>query len=141
MQACGATVVTSSVIAPMDRADGAGFPRTPTPFQLRSLWPALLLLVLGLGALTAATAMPSGKDGQYAVIAPPWYALSDTIALIRRAHGDIARTGGPSNIIIAHATAPGFVRAAYGAGAWLVIDPMHVRGCAGFAPAAGDPHP
>lgn len=133
MQACGAKVVTSSAIAPMDRA--------AAPFHLRALWPALVLLVLGLGGLTAATVMPTGKDGQYAVIAPPWYALSDTITLIRRAHGDIAQTGGPANIIIAHATTPDFVRAAYGAGAWLVIDPMHLRGCAGFAPAAGDTHP
>lgn len=94
-----------------------------------------MLLVLGLVGLVVATLMPTGKDGQYGVIAPPWYNLSRTIALIRQAQGDIAETGGPANIVIVHSRRPDFVRAAYAAGAWLVIDPVQLRGCAGFAPA------
>ena len=93
--------------------------------------------MLGLAGLVLATLMPTGAGGQYAVIAPPWYTLSRTFALVRRAGGDISDAGGPANIVIAHARGPGFERALYGAGAWLVIDPMRLRGCAGFAPAEG----
>jgi len=104
-------------------------------FRWRDLVPAACLLLIGLIGLAAMTFAPTGKDGQYAVIAPPWYDLRQTISLIQAADGDVADMGGPANIVIAHSEKPGFVRALYGAGAWLVIDPMRLRGCVGFRAA------
>ncbi|CAN5367994.1 hypothetical protein BH10PSE18_BH10PSE18_39370 [soil metagenome] len=82
--------------------------------------------------LVVATLYPSGKDGQYAVVAPPWYSVNQTIALIQAADGRIVDTGDYANMAIVHSTKPDFVRALYGAGAWLVIDPLRLRGCIGF---------
>lgn len=101
-------------------------------FKLGEFLPALALLLVGMTALVIATLSPSGDSGQYAVIAPPWSRLVDTIALIQKADGRIVDMGGPPNVIIAHSTNPDFVQALYGAGAWLVIDPMMLRGCAGL---------
>jgi hypothetical protein len=105
---------------------------------LGALLPAVALLMTGLAALAVATLMPTGAGGQYGVVAPPWYTLSRTIALVQRAQGQISDAGGPANIVIAHGRGPGFEHALYAAGAWLVIDPMQLRGCAGFAPANGN---
>jgi hypothetical protein len=103
--------------------------------QLKALWPATLLLVVGLGGLAAATLAPTGKGDQYAVIAPPWSSLARTFAVIRGAQGEVVQISPPTitgTIVIAHARRPDFVAAAYRAGAWLVIDPMRLRGCIGF---------
>lgn len=100
--------------------------------RLRDLGSAAALLVAGIVGLLAATLSPSGKDGQYAVVAPPWYRPGETIALIQKADGGIVDMGGPANIVIAHSENPNFVHRLYGAGAWLVIDPLRLRGCVGF---------
>jgi hypothetical protein len=90
------------------------------------------MLVTVFGIL-AATLWPSGGGGQYAVVAPPSYSLSRTIALARVAGGEIVDVGGPQNVIIVHSGRKNFVTALYGAGAWLVVDPQRLRGCLGFA--------
>lgn len=105
-------------------------------FRWRDLVPAGVLLCVGLVGLVIATLSPSGRDGQYAVVAPPWYDLPQTIALIRAADGGIVDAGGPNNVVIVHSVDPAFVDAAYRAGAWAVIDPMQLRGCVGFKPAS-----
>lgn len=111
-------------------------PLAPTWAQnAHTLLPALALLVVGLGGLMIATLVPTGAGGQYAVVAPPWYTLARTIALAQKAGGAVSDAGGPANIIIVHGRGAGFEQALYAAGAWAVIDPMHLRGCAGFAPA------
>ncbi|MDR3529202.1 MAG: hypothetical protein P4L90_01405 [Rhodopila sp.] len=46
--------------------------------------------------------------------------------------GDIVDVGRLANIVIVYSARPGFVRALYRAGAWLVIDPVGLRGCLGF---------
>lgn len=107
-------------------------------FKRRDLWPAAVLLGVLLLGLTGATLYPSGKDDQYVVVAPPWYSLNQTLALVQSVDGRIVDAGGPSNMAIIHSTRPDFVRTLYGAGAWLVIDPLQLRGCAGFAPAGGE---
>jgi hypothetical protein len=98
--------------------------------------PAVALLLIGMVALPMATFSPSGKDGQYGVIAPPWYRIGDTISLIRKADGGIVEVGGSANVVIAHSESPDFARALYSAGAWLVVDPISLRGCGGFRQGA-----
>jgi hypothetical protein len=139
MQAYEASGTNSAAGGWSGSADrGVAIPVAPRLHALwLAAWPAACLLVLGLAGLVAATLMPTGQGGDYAVIAPPWYTLPQTIALVRQAQGAIAQTGTADNIVIAHARRAGFVRALYRGGAWLVVDPLHVRGCAGFAPVSG----
>jgi hypothetical protein len=105
--------------------------------KLRDLGPAAALLFIGGVGLLVATLSPSGKNGQYAIVAPPWYRLDQTIALVRAADGGIVEMRGPANMVIAHSTDPDFVRTVYHAGALLVIDPLRLRGCAGFPRVSG----
>ena len=97
----------------------------------RDFIPAVALLIIGISGIAIATLQPSRKGGEYAVVAPPWYGLGQTISLIRAADGRVADTVGPTNIIIAYSDNPAFVEALYRAGAWLVIDPIQSRGCVG----------
>jgi hypothetical protein len=95
----------------------------------------VLLIVSAVGVLAAALSPTADRD-QYAVVAPPWYGPAQTAGLVGIAGGDIVDVGGLPNVVIAHSTSPGFIRALYRAGAWLVIDPVRLRGCLGF-----EPHP
>lgn len=92
---------------------------------------AALLMVSAVGVFVAALS-PSGDHGQYAVVAPPWYNFAQTAGLIGAAGGDIVEFGNLANIVIVHSIDPRFVQALYRAGAWLVIDPVGLRGCFGF---------
>jgi hypothetical protein len=99
-------------------------------------WQALvaaiaLSIVIAVGIFVAALS-PSGDRGQYAVVAPPWYNLAQTIGLIGSAGGELIDFGDLANVVIVHSDSPGFVQALYHAGAWLVIDPVALRGCLGF---------
>ncbi|MCG2842114.1 hypothetical protein L6Q21_14085 [Sandaracinobacter sp. RS1-74] len=97
----------------------------------REMAPALALLALGLTGLAAAYLTPGGSGGQYAVVAPPWYGPGRTFDLVAAAGGRIAYAGGPGNLVVAWSDEPGFAGRLYGAGAWLVVDPMRLRGCRG----------
>jgi hypothetical protein len=97
--------------------------------------PAIALLIVSVGGILIATVGPSGTRGQYAVVAPPWYNQAQTIGLVGIAGGDIVDLGGSANIVVAHSENPGFTRALYHAGAWLVIDPMGLRGCLEVTPS------
>lgn len=96
------------------------------------LAPALLLLALLLAGLGVATLSPSGRGGQYAVIAPPWFGAGQTFSLVASAGGRIADAGGPANIVVAQSADPDFIASLYRAGAWLVVDPVSRRGCLGM---------
>jgi hypothetical protein len=98
----------------------------------RELATAVALLIVSAVGIVAAALSPSGNRGQYAVVTPPWYDRSETIGLVAIAGGDIIDFGGLRNVVIAHSENPGFVRGLYLAGAWLVIDPVGLRGCLGF---------
>lgn len=116
-------------------ADGANRRGEDVAFKLRDLGQAAALMAVFLLGLVIATLYPTGKDGQYAVVAPPWYSLSRTMALIQVADGRIVDTGDRANMVIVQSTHPDFVRTLYRAGAWLVIDPLRLRGCIGFKSA------
>jgi hypothetical protein len=96
------------------------------------LAPAAALMIVSTFGICAATVWPTGDKDQYAVVAPPSYDLARTIGLVDAAGGDILEVGGSTNVIIAHSADKHFVAALYRAGAWLVIDPLHLRGCLGF---------
>ncbi|WP_176593713.1 hypothetical protein [Sphingobium sp. EM0848] len=95
------------------------------------------MLATGLLGIIVATVSPSGKNGQYAVIAPPWYTLGQTVSLIQHADGLVADMRSGRHVVIAQSNEPGFVSKLYRAGAWLVLDPIHLRGCG--STAARDP--
>jgi hypothetical protein len=98
----------------------------------RDFVPAAALLVVSSVGILVATLTPSADHGQYAVIAPPWYNLAQTVGLVGKAGGDLVDFGGLANVVIVHSANPSFVRALYRAGAWLVLDPVSLRGCLGF---------
>lgn len=96
---------------------------------VRDFGPAILLLIAGVLGLAVATLSSSGKSGQYAVIAPPWYTLADTVSLIEQADGRIADIRSNSHVVIVYSERPRFVHDLYRAGAWLVLDPGRLAGC------------
>jgi hypothetical protein len=102
----------------------------------KALLPALALLAVTVLATCVAGLWPSGRSGQYAVIAPPWYDLAQTIQLAGAADGVVVAVGGWSNVVVVQADGPRALWALYAAGAWLVLDPGKLRGCLSL-PAAG----
>ncbi|WCT78588.1 hypothetical protein [Novosphingobium humi] len=112
---------------------------TPVKQHWRDLIPAAALMIAVTAAIAVATLWPSGDRGQYAVIAPPSYDLGRTIGLVRAAGGSIVDVGGLTNVVILHSADKNAVNALYHAGAWLVIDPQLLRGCAGFHQVAISP--
>ena len=95
----------------------------------------LMVLLLALFSVVGALAVgltPQAGQTQLAVIAAPWRGLNDMVSLVAAADGTIVDVGGASNVIIASSDSPGFVTALYRAGAWLVLDPILLRGCLGF---------
>ena len=102
----------------------------------RDLAPAIALLVASAGAIFMAAFSPSGGRGQYAVLAPPWYSRAQTLKLAVMAGGDVVDVGNLQNVVIVHSASPRFVAALYHSGAWLVVDPLELRGCLGFRPTS-----
>ncbi len=96
---------------------------------LRDFLPAFALLFLSTCGILFANFKPSGEHGEYAIMAPFWYSLAQTVELVSRTGGDIVDVGGMANVMIVHSTNPAFVTAAYHAGAMLVLDPVLLRGC------------
>jgi hypothetical protein len=89
---------------------------------------AILLLSSVVGAFFIGLAPRAGQN-QFAVIAAPWAGLMQAVEMVGAAGGEVVDAGGLSNVIIAHSDDPGFVKALYHAGAWLVLDPILLRGC------------
>jgi hypothetical protein len=91
--------------------------------------PAAVLLALGIIALSVAKLYPSGDGHQYAVVAPPWLTLGQKVSLVQSARGKIVEMSGARHVVVAYSEDPDFVRELYRAGAWLVLDPVNLRGC------------
>ncbi|PZW48260.1 hypothetical protein C8P66_1057 [Humitalea rosea] len=110
-------------------------PQCPTGRESSALLPPLLLsLVTLVGAFLIGT-MPREGQTQYAVIAAPWAGLAEMVGLVAAADGAIVNVGGLSNVIIAQSDSATFSSDLYRAGAWLVLDPIVLRGCLGIAAA------
>ena len=108
--------------------------RLPHPRRRAPAWlPAAALLAISAVAILLAGFGPTGAGGQYAVVAPPWFDLGRTVQLANAAGGEIVDVGGLSNVVIIHSGDPKIVSALYAAGAWLVLDPVRMRGCLDFA--------
>lgn len=107
------------------------------PASIKRHWhalaPAVVLMIVSSVGVSAATLWPSGERDQYAVVAPPSYNMGRTVQLVHAAGGDIVEVGGLTNVLIVHSADRNFVAALYQAGAWLVIDPLQLRGCLGFS--------
>jgi hypothetical protein len=99
------------------------------------LIPAAVLLVVGLATFVVVGLGPVAGRDQYAVVAPPWYGIEQTAALVLAAGADIVDAGGLGNVLIVRGSGADFSRSLYRNGAWLVLDPVHLRGCLGFGGA------
>lgn len=93
--------------------------------------PAFLLLAFSLLGALVVGLTPRAGQAQLAVIGAPWMGLDRMAELVAAADGRIVEAGGLSNVIVAQSDDPGFTAALYRAGAWLVLDPVVLRGCLG----------
>ena len=121
--------IVSAIFLSDDRA------ASRVPFTMRGIaaWaPAAALLAVSAVAILLAGFSPTGANGQYAVVAPPWFDLGRTMQLADAAGGQTVDVGGLPNVVIIHSDDPTIVRALYAAGAWLVLDPGQLRGCLGI---------
>jgi hypothetical protein len=100
---------------------------------------SILLLVTAFGALIVGLTPRAGQT-QFAVVAAPWHNLVQTAEMVGVAGGAIVDAGRLPNVIIAHSDSPEFINAVRRAGAWLVLDPVVLRGCLNLG-ARPDPIP
>ena len=101
----------------------------PDSFRLRALWPALLLVVLGLLGLAAGTLTANAVPGQYLVLAAPWRSPAQMLDMVWRADGGIAGFGALPGAAIAMTRRPDFADAVRAQGAWLVLPSPTLLGC------------
>ena len=87
------------------------------------------MLVLGLGALVAATLAAEGVPGRYAMIMPASMSRLQALDLIAEADGGFAGFGGFGRIILAVSDDPGFASRLRGRGVPLVLPLPRVSGC------------
>jgi hypothetical protein len=89
------------------------------------------LLLSVVGGLFVGLAPRAGQT-QFAVFAASWHGLVATAEIVGAAGGALMDAGSLPNVVIAHSDDPAFVDALYRAGAWLVLDPVLLRGCLGL---------
>ncbi len=90
-----------------------------------------LLLIVSLIATLAIGLAPRAGQAQYAVIGAPWKTLDEMVGIVAAADGALVDAGAFTSILFAQSDNPDFAGAAYRAGAWLVLDPVLLRGCLG----------
>lgn len=86
----------------------------------------LVISVLGMGFLML---FSPPRSAFAAVIAAPGASFADTAALVVAADGQIVRTAGFDNILIARFPDAAFADTLKAAGAWFVTDPLAFGGC------------
>lgn len=90
-------------------------------------------LVLMLVAPLLVLAAP--RSEAVAVLARPGGSTAETTRIVAAARGEIIRASA-AGLIVARSDEAGFVQRLYGAGAWLVLDPIVAGGC---GPSIPDP--
>jgi hypothetical protein len=95
-------------------------PSTLVPFAL------LLASVL----LTACLALKPMPDKPVAALFPPWWSAARVMASAAGTNGAIVRFGGFQTVLILAAGGPDLTDRLRRAGAWLVVDPGILGGCA-----------
>lgn len=95
----------------------------------------LLLLILVPFLVAAAP-----RSDAVAVLGRPGGGIGETVAIVVAAGGRLVRPG-PGGLVVARSEEPGFVRRLYGAGAWLVLDPLVAGGCGSSTPAGTSRNP
>jgi hypothetical protein len=101
-------------------------PATP----LKSFLPAGLLLLAALGALAVLSARPAADARQVAAVYPPWLSFAERMAAVDAAGGIALSEGAWSGVVIVDLPSADARAELRRAGAWLLLDPRGVAGCA-----------
>ena len=88
------------------------------------------LVAVSLVPLVAAGDLPDSRTGTVAAVFGPLAAPADTVRAVAGTGGRIVGAGGWTNVILVNASKPGFAGRLRAAGAWLVLDPGGLAGCA-----------
>lgn len=92
-------------------------------------WP--LPAALLAASLTASVwfGLPAVSAGEpVAALFPPWWSPAERMAAAVSAGGAVLRSG-PSGLVVAQSSAPGFEAGLRAAGAWLLFDPRGLGLC------------
>ncbi|MGH8516159.1 MAG: hypothetical protein ACREUE_01740 [Panacagrimonas sp.] len=92
---------------------------------------AYFVLVIGLAKLLLA---PTGKDGQYVVVLPPWANVDRIFEVSTAVDGRVIGLNDTTNAYLLYVKRTDAVDALYRSGAWLVLDPTRVGGILGCGP-------
>lgn len=98
-------------------------------WRIADLLPALALFLVGLTILVYAMLFPTGENGQYAVLLPPWADFSEITTMLDKADTQVVSFNEGMNILVVHAERPDAIAALYDAGAWLVFEPAQLSSC------------
>lgn len=93
--------------------------------------PWLLPGALLAASLTASVwlGLPSAPAGEpVAALFPPWWSPAERLSAAAAAGGAVLRSG-PSGLVVAQSSAPGFEARLRAAGAWLLFDPRGLGLC------------
>lgn len=99
--------------------------------DFRALLPAVLLALIGLMGLVAASLSSGSVGGQYLVLSAPWRDREQIVDLVWRADGGVVGFGAAPFLTIAMSSNPNFVSLARDQGAWLVLPSPILLGCSG----------
>lgn len=91
-------------------------------FRLRDTAGLVLLLLAPL----LVVAVP--RSEAVAVLGRPGGGIAEAAAIVTAAGGTLVRAGA-AGLVVARSSEAGFVGRLYGAGAWLVLDPVVAGGC------------
>lgn len=107
----------------------AGRTTIETSPRWQDFMPACLLLCVCLLALAWMVARPAPRQQEVAVLLSPADGLPEAEALARRVGAQLVDTGGLPNVFVFKSAQSDFIETLYRSGAWLVINPLTVRGC------------
>jgi hypothetical protein len=113
----------------MTRHDGLASCNAENKPRFRDFIPALALLVLTVLGFGVLSTLPGRGQHQLAVLFPPRVGTVRAATLVAVAGGELVDSSRFANLVIATSLTPGFARALYKAGAWLVMDPIVAHGC------------